>query len=234
MSIVVLLYNIQFKNFWMPSRKSYQFTPLSEILTHHQHGFMPGKSTITNLFWIYTYEVMINTKSNIQVDAINLDVFESFWYCWCWTILCYKLELMVLNTQLLDWLRDYFIERQQIVKLNRSFMSQPINVSSGVGQGYPSGAELSFKLMLAVTPHYFQKHQFIYSLMMASCYYWYIQPLEPNNICVHNAYTNIQFEFLSIINNIPKSKLNQVTCNEFFMWPIILAFGNMWCGMNYN
>lgn len=30
---------------------------LSQILTHHQHGFMPGKSTVTNLAE-FTHEVM--------------------------------------------------------------------------------------------------------------------------------------------------------------------------------
>lgn len=91
-------------------------------------------------------------KTNIQVDAIYLDIskaFDSFDV----ELLCYKLELMGLHPQLLNWLRDYLSDRKQIVKLNQTCMSKPINVSSGVGQGYPLGVEL-FKLFIADAPFY--------------------------------------------------------------------------------
>lgn len=61
-----------------------------------------------------------------------------------------------INSQLLNWLRDYLTERQQFVKLYSSCFSNPIIVSSGVDQGYPLGAE-SFKLFIADAPQYFQK-----------------------------------------------------------------------------
>lgn len=57
---------------------------------------------------------------------------------------------------MLNWLRDYLTGRQQIVKLNQACLSKPIHVSSGVGQGYPLGAEL-FKLFIADAPYYFEK-----------------------------------------------------------------------------
>lgn len=131
---------------------------LSEILSHHQHGFMPGKSTVTNLAE-FLNEAMRNMKSSTQVDAIYLDIMKAFDAVDI-DLLCHKLELMGLNQQLLNWLRDYLAERKQIVKLNHSCMSRPINVSSGVGQGYPIGAEL-FKLFIADAPFYFQ-HASIY------------------------------------------------------------------------
>lgn len=60
---------------------------------------------------------------------------------------------MGLNSQFLKWITEYLNGRQQFVKIDSTTISNAINVSSGVGQGYPIGATL-FTLFMYETQFY--------------------------------------------------------------------------------
>lgn len=105
---------------------------LPDILTHHRHGIMPGKAIVTNSAE-HTNELVYSMKNHTQVDAIYLDVSKAINAVGVQLLLCYKLELMGRNPQLLKRLRDYLAERQHIANRNGSCLFHPINVSLGVG-----------------------------------------------------------------------------------------------------
>lgn len=70
------------------------------ILTDHQHGFVSGKSTITNLTE-YTTQISNGMHTHKQVDAIYLDQKKAFDTVNI-ILLLYKLLIMGLNAQLLN------------------------------------------------------------------------------------------------------------------------------------
>ncbi|XP_055308107.1 uncharacterized protein LOC129572189, partial [Sitodiplosis mosellana] len=104
------------------------------IIDDSQHGFMKGRSTITNLAE-FTSCAILGMENHIQTDAIYLDIAKAFDSVNV-DLLINKLAIMGLNEQLLKWIKSYLHGRQQIVKLNND-MSSPIDVTSGTGQGYP-------------------------------------------------------------------------------------------------
>lgn len=123
---------------------------LSNIITDHQHGFLSGRSTITNLS-DFISNVNHGINSHKQVDAIYLDISKAFDTVDI-RLLCHKLDILGLNPEILSWIRNYLCGRTQLVKINSS-ISNIINVTSGVGQGYPIGATL-FIIYLIDLPLY--------------------------------------------------------------------------------
>ncbi|XP_055308286.1 uncharacterized protein LOC129572367 [Sitodiplosis mosellana] len=122
---------------------------MRNIIDSSQHGFVKGKSTITNLAE-FTSHTLIGMQHGIQTDAIYLDLAKAFDSVDV-KLLIHKLKIMGLNEQILEWIKSYLSERQQIVRLNGA-MSTPIEVTSGTGQGYPIGATL-FVLFIIDLPH---------------------------------------------------------------------------------
>lgn len=105
---------------------------LSSQIVDNQHGFMCGKSTITNLI---TYEqFIINAMEHKwQVDAIYTDFSKAFDTVNHDLLLC-KLHNMGVRGKILEWFRSYLVDRRQIVRF-KNFHSEKILVSSGVPQG---------------------------------------------------------------------------------------------------
>lgn len=130
---------------------------LDSIVTHHinefivdivdksQHGFLKGRSTITNLME-FTSQALVNMEKGVQTDAIYIDIAKAFDTVNI-HLLIHKLNIMGLNSNLLLWIKSYLTDRKQIVKINNA-KSQPIKVTSGTGQGYPIGATLFILFML--------------------------------------------------------------------------------------
>lgn len=108
--------------------------------------------------------VMNGMSTSKQVDAIYLDIKKAFDSVDI-NLLFHKLNIMGLNEQLLNWLRNYLSQRQQMVRIDSTNISKPINVTSGVRQGYPIGATL-FILFLIDLPADFIMHSFICSPTM--------------------------------------------------------------------
>lgn len=121
---------------------------ISTLVDDSQHGFIKGRSTITNLAE-FTSCALINMEKRIQTDAIYIDIAKAFDSVDI-KLLLHKLKIMQLNTQVLNWIESYLSDRQQIVKIN-GVKSNPIEVTSGTGQGYPIGATL-FILFLIDLP----------------------------------------------------------------------------------
>ena len=121
---------------------------IRNIIDESQHGFVKGKSTVTNLAE-FASEALCNMENSIQTDAINVDLEKAFDSPNI-DLLVEKLNVMGLNWQLLNWIASYLQNREQIVKLNDA-MSIPIKVTSGTGQGYPIGATL-FLLFIVDLP----------------------------------------------------------------------------------
>lgn len=118
---------------------------VKNILTDHQHGFVAGKSTITNLTE-YTTNVSNGMHTHKQVDAIYLDQRKAFDSVII-PLLIHKLRIMGLNEQILNWITEFLEGRQQMVKIDSNTISNTIDVTSGVGQGSPISSTL-FNLLL--------------------------------------------------------------------------------------
>jgi len=121
---------------------------MKNIIDDSQHGFVKGKSTTSNLTE-FVSNTLCNMEKHMQTDAIYIDIAKAFDSVNV-KLLIHKLNIMGLNTQLLNWIESYLQHRMQIVKLNET-MSSPIDVTSGTGQGYPVGATL-FVLFLIDLP----------------------------------------------------------------------------------
>jgi len=102
------------------------------ILITEQHGFIPGRSTTTNLLLYHDY---INTalENRTQVDAIYTDFSKAFDTV-NHSILKKKLFSYGVGGSLLSWLQGFITNRYQLIKFN-DFFSRYIEVPSGVPQG---------------------------------------------------------------------------------------------------
>lgn len=127
---------------------------LQTILSHHQHGFVSGKSTVTNLTE-YTYTLLKDMSTHKQIEAIYLDLCKAFDSVTVDSLL-HKLRIMDLHPRILNWINEYFKGRQQLVRIGSNTTSSPIDVTSGVGQGYPISSSL-FNLFLFDLPFFVNK-----------------------------------------------------------------------------
>lgn len=101
-------------------------------LCSEQHGFLKGRSTVTNLLF-YTEYLSEALESRCLVDAVYTDFSKAFDRV-NHSILLTKLLALGISGVFLEWLRDYLTDRRQIVSIN-NVHSFVINVSSGVPQG---------------------------------------------------------------------------------------------------
>ncbi|KAL4131796.1 hypothetical protein QTP88_009052 [Uroleucon formosanum] len=105
---------------------------LHSTLSMDQHGFFPGRSTITSSLDFSCF-IRDAFRDNSQVDAIFTDfskAFDSVDH----NSLIYTLDKLGIGIPLLSWIRSYLVDRWQYVKLF-NISSSKFKVSSGVPQG---------------------------------------------------------------------------------------------------
>lgn len=104
----------------------------SHCISLDQHGFMPKRSTVTNLVSFVSFAIREMEKGN-QVDVIYTDLSAAFDKM-NHQIAVAKLEKLGVGNDLLNWLQSYLTGRRMSVKI-ANHASLPFPVSSGVPQG---------------------------------------------------------------------------------------------------
>lgn len=104
----------------------------SNYLSNAQHGFVPKRSTTTNLieFVSFCHKII---DSGQQVDAVYTDIKAAFDSV-PQSLLLAKLHALDLPASMLNWMRSYLCGRTYRVKLAQ-IISRPICATSGVPQG---------------------------------------------------------------------------------------------------
>lgn len=114
--------------------KSYPY--FRKYIIPNQHGFLDGRSTVTNLA-VYSEFIMSNLNLGKVVDSIYIDFSRAFDLVNL-NLLTRKLNAYGITGNLLLWFDSYLNGRQQMVKI-KNFVSFIIEVISGVGQGTHMG-----------------------------------------------------------------------------------------------
>lgn len=104
----------------------------NHILIDEQHGFRPGKSTITSSV-IFTTYIAESLESGYQVDTVTTDFRKAFDTV-SHNILINELESLGVGNPLLSWLKSYLTGRKQFVTILGS-SSNTFETTSGVPQG---------------------------------------------------------------------------------------------------
>lgn len=112
---------------------------LKSVIIDEQHGFQPGRSTVTNLV-VFVSKIMAAFSRGNQLDCIYLDYSKAFDRI-SHQILLRKLEAYGISGSLLAWFESYLTGRTLRVKYS-NFLSRPIHATSGVPQGSHLGPSL--------------------------------------------------------------------------------------------
>jgi len=113
-----------------------EFAKRNHIIPAQQHGFVPGRSVITNLLSCVDEWTKSNDRGS-PVDVIYLDFAKAFDRVPRRRLL-YKLQCYGIRGDLLKWIEAYLSDRSFCVKVG-STLSEPESVSSGVPQGSTLG-----------------------------------------------------------------------------------------------
>ena len=105
-------------------------------ITLTQHGFMPAKSTVTQLLSTLT-QVNLNIDTGLRTDLIYFDLAKAFDSV-PHNLLIHKLKIFGFNGPLLTWMSNYLSHRKQRVTINGEH-SNWSEVISDVPQGATLG-----------------------------------------------------------------------------------------------
>lgn len=102
------------------------------VISSRQHGFIGGRSTVTNLY-LYTDYVLDAMNQGLSTHTIYTDFSKAFDMV-NHDILINKLRQYNVKSNALDWLRSYLVDRQLQVRVS-GYTSELYEVTSGVPQG---------------------------------------------------------------------------------------------------
>jgi hypothetical protein len=108
------------------------FVSRNSIIPQCQHGFLPKRSTVTNLIECLD-DWTSNFDRNCSTDVIYLDYSKCFDKV-CHNKLLFKLSKYGISGQAHKWIESFLMNREQHVKVNNA-VSPPATVISGVPQG---------------------------------------------------------------------------------------------------
>ena len=103
------------------------------LFNHQQHGFLKGKSTLTNLLETSKYLIDLTDVRGNNVDIIYLDLAKAFDTV-SHVKLLEKIKQCGVGGNLLEWINNFLSNRRQSVKIGDA-VSESFIASSGVPQG---------------------------------------------------------------------------------------------------
>lgn len=106
---------------------------IQPFIRPEQHGFVKGKSTVSNLLE-YTSYISEAFNDHVQVDCVYTDFRKAFDRVNHRMLLCKLDTCWGIHGSLLRWLESYIVNRSQIVTLG-SYNSDRVSIPSGVPQG---------------------------------------------------------------------------------------------------
>jgi len=119
------------QNYGVIKNEIMAFLTQEKLLNSGQHGFMPHKSTVTQLVkCISPWQWSRNSK--ISTDVICLEFCKAFDKI-CHQKLFIKLECYGIFGKLPNWITNFLVNRTQVIKVERA-RSNVKPVLSGIGQ----------------------------------------------------------------------------------------------------
>ena len=103
----------------------------NQLISKHQFGFLPGKSTHEAIFKVvqYIYSALNNKK---LTGMLLLDIAKAF-NCISHDVLYAKMECAGFDASVIQWFRSYLHRTQQVSIYNR--LSNVVSVPNGIAQG---------------------------------------------------------------------------------------------------
>ena len=110
----------------------YNYLHTNNLISRHQSGFQPNESTINQLAFMYhEFSNALDKKKDVRI--VFCDVSKAFDKVWHQGIL-FKLKQLGINDVLLDWFRNYLLDRKQRVIIKGQQSDWGI-IEAGVPQG---------------------------------------------------------------------------------------------------
>lgn len=102
------------------------------VISSNQHGFVPNKSTTTNLLE-FSSDIIAAFNSGLQVDCVYTDFSKAFDKL-SHSVIVLKMKKLGFPPWFIEWVTSYLIDRTYKVVF-RGLESRSINATSGVPQG---------------------------------------------------------------------------------------------------